>query len=374
MTGRLELLNALGHLRGLSKSPSVSSQYLVDLGKKASLVKCARGQLASVVSSRDFSSRQVLGALARAAAKWVSPVVAENMSDDYGIDRVVTEVIPGQGERGVPAIWLASAGTAGPEQKLHLIVFDANACPEFHLKLGIGAAAHSRIAHEVRTVRSLGDRIPLPSVVGLKEVDGRTVSAMRFLQPARSVRFREMAPLLAKLREVGERTLISIPAIESAEHGLRHLPKAYECDADLILDSWRSVLDSASNLEFACAFVHGDFAPWNVRSRDGERVAVDWEHSFEGVAGWDALHWMVQTQSLLARESPHSLVQRILDPGFDWGTELSSKQAQLLLRCYLLHRIAYTSSLNSEHGYDELGSGTKIGYWIDMVRVTNELR
>ena len=71
----------------------------------------------------------------------------------------------------------------------------------------------------------------------------------------------------------------------------RHWPAILEPDTrHRILEEIRGRL---GDLAYPRAFVHGDFAPWNVRRLAGARIAVvDWEEATKGVAGADAL-WFV---------------------------------------------------------------------------------
>lgn len=59
---------------------------------------------------------------------------------------------------------------------------------------------------------------------------------------------------------------------------------------------------------------HGDFAPWNIRSRaDGSIFVFDWEHGKQ--KGWpamDAIHFEYQQAVLVDRVSPPVAVQRTI--------------------------------------------------------------
>jgi hypothetical protein len=53
----------------------------------------------------------------------------------------------------------------------------------------------------------------------------------------------------------------------------------------------------------ACGYWHGDFAPWNTRVQDGQLAVFDWESCEDGVPlGWDTFHFSVQVASLLKKD------------------------------------------------------------------------
>ena len=59
---------------------------------------------------------------------------------------------------------------------------------------------------------------------------------------------------------------------------------------------------------------HGDYAPWNIkRDRDSsEWIVVDWERGdYNGVPGWDIIHFLVQPLILVHRASPSSIVKQL---------------------------------------------------------------
>lgn len=60
------------------------------------------------------------------------------------------------------------------------------------------------------------------------------------------------------------------------------------------------------------AIVHGDFAPWNVRFREGRLRAFDWEYgSLDGLPHLDALHYELQVGRLLERWSPDRMTAQV---------------------------------------------------------------
>ena len=94
-------------------------------------------------------------------------------------------------------------------------------------------------------------------------------------------------------------------------------------------------LTGIDDLQVKQGILHGDFAPWNIkRSTDGQIVVLDWEHgSLSGPAGWDWLHFMIQSSSLVEILSAQDILEKcrvwacqpegqrlLLDAG--WGKEV----------------------------------------------------
>jgi len=60
------------------------------------------------------------------------------------------------------------------------------------------------------------------------------------------------------------------------------------------------------------AIFHGDFAPWNIRVKNGSWILVDWERAeVSGPPLWDWLHFVIQPAILVERAAPEIIVQRL---------------------------------------------------------------
>jgi hypothetical protein len=61
--------------------------------------------------------------------------------------------------------------------------------------------------------------------------------------------------------------------------------------------------------------MHGDFAPWNTRVRQGELLLFDWESAdWEAPSSWDIFHFRVQTASHFKRNSGRCLPSNLARP------------------------------------------------------------
>jgi hypothetical protein len=96
-------------------------------------------------------------------------------------------------------------------------------------------------------------------------------------------------------------------------------------------------------------FCHGDFAPWNVKL-SGERLFVfDWEYARAAPAGFDLIHFFVQTQSLFD-QAPSGAVCRSFGEGGEASRWLAQHLKQVgstpdmvypLFVLYLVDRLTY---------------------------------
>jgi hypothetical protein len=57
--------------------------------------------------------------------------------------------------------------------------------------------------------------------------------------------------------------------------------------------------------------MHGDFAPWNIRERDGQWTVLDWERGeIAGIPGWDWFHFYIQSALLVQRCSVDEIITK----------------------------------------------------------------
>ncbi len=104
---------------------------------------------------------------------------------------------------------------------------------------------------------------------------------------------------------------------------------------------------------------HGDLAPWNACMRRDQLFLFDWEYSrTNSPAGWDLFHFFLQTNWLVARQSPSQIIQRL--PSFAksiaeycQNVDLDPELLRPLFLLYLVERILSSQS-DTQRGLGEL--------------------
>ncbi|MCP5536757.1 MAG: hypothetical protein H7A51_11085 [Akkermansiaceae bacterium] len=78
-----------------------------------------------------------------------------------------------------------------------------------------------------------------------------------------------------------------------------------------------SQLETVANKQVQVGLFHGDFAPWNIKvSSEGTVAVMDWESGCaHGPAGWDWLHYMIQSATLVDHHNP----AKVLDICREWA-------------------------------------------------------
>jgi hypothetical protein len=83
------------------------------------------------------------------------------------------------------------------------------------------------------------------------------------------------------------------------------LPRGRSCDTEQVLS-----LGAALH---GLGLVHGDFAPWNMMSSEGEISLLDWEAAREEfIPGFDIVHYVVKKSSLLERRPAGAIFVELL--------------------------------------------------------------
>jgi hypothetical protein len=119
--------------------------------------------------------------------------------------------------------------------------------------------------------------------------------------------------------------------------------------ADLlkVIDDLRS---SLNEIEVPSTIVHGDFAPWNLRVRDGEIFAYDWEYAtLDGLPLIDEFHHLLAVGYLLKKWTGAQAADALSKYGARSMRGLSPNAVRALQQCYVLD---YLLRLFDE-GYDD---------------------
>ncbi len=205
-------------------------------------------------------------------------------------------------EPPVPAIYV---GTPGVSRKavIHLVNASSGVC-EAVVKVPLTEGAHAAILHEADVLEILADE-GYKSAPQLIYVDrDRGVTTQAFIAGKAGGRGFGGAyqNALRSLMLADERTTIVGHAMDWREQ----LDRAFGCKRDLsLVSAAMSELDD-TELVPAC-WVHGDFAPWNMRRlHDGSLALLDWEDAQRsGLPLQDAFHFF-HMQDYLFGERPRA--------------------------------------------------------------------
>jgi len=207
-----------------------------------------------------------------------------------------------------PPVPLIYVGTPGPRQKavLHLMKAASGDCQAV-VKVPLGTEAKDAIVQEACVLAALEDEhYPFsPRLLHLNDSHG--IAAQQFL-PGRSGGRRfglEHRDLLASLMLRDETTSLADHAVVWREQGLSPLTKPDEANFEQ-MELALAELDDEHPLP-AC-WVHGDFAPWNIRRRaDGPPALIDWEEAERNALPLQDAYHFLHLQDFLfgARPAAH---------------------------------------------------------------------
>jgi hypothetical protein len=194
--------------------------------------------------------------------------------------------------RNTPPTPLVYVGTPGPRQKavIHLLDPVSGHC-EAIVKVPLCAGAKAAIVREASTLAVLaGERYPFsPRLLHLDRQRG--IATQQFL-PGKSAsrRFRpEYWSLLGSLLLRDQLTNIAEHVADWQEQPLSFLP--HNTDLGLMESALAELRDTQC---LPACWVHGDFAPWNMRRRaHGAAALIDWEEAERGgLPLQDAFHFL----------------------------------------------------------------------------------
>jgi hypothetical protein len=208
-------------------------------------------------------------------------------------------------------LFALSLGAPGRFQKLTVQVLGREGVALGYIKLPLTEPAKDRLRHEAAVLEGLEKSALRPYVPRLLHAgpwgDGYIVftSALEGA-PGPTVLTSAHHKLLRTMPEVH---LVSKPGPAVVEYvGRRWLKVAPQLGrkwneiGNTILSSCADALASST---VTCGFMHGDFAPWNTKSKDGDLSLFDWETAEdEAPLGWDLLHFQVQTEFHLGQRRP----------------------------------------------------------------------
>lgn len=208
-------------------------------------------------------------------------------------------------------------------------------------KVARSAIARKRLHREtdaLARLQSIGSTIAAPQLLFSGDVDGTLVTVQSVLEgsPGPETFTRAHETFLQALVTGERKPATETRFVESLRDRLTDLP---QLRAELLdFERLRPVLD---DLVVPATIVHGDFAPWNIRRRNGSISAFDWERaSTDGLPLIDALHHELQV-GILMKDWTMDRTHRYLRAfaGARSGG-LGSEQVQALEAVYLLDFLA----------------------------------
>ena len=296
----------------------------------------------------------------KSQAKWTAIRAAHRAGFLAALPNVTTVRLPGieniewrfLGWSGnaspVPLVYV---GTPGINRKavIHLVNPASGTC-EAVVKAPLTEAARAAIVREADVLATLAEEnYPFaPRLLYVDEERGIATQTALNGRPGSRKLTAGYSTLLRSLMLDGERTTIAGHAAEWREQQLG-------CEAGMMTAVWREICDLDP---LPACWVHGDFAPWNIRHLPDRRVVLlDWEAAQRsGLPLQDAFHFLhVQDYLFGARSAVHSTE---IEP-FARSIGLSPEQAGKLEIAYLAHsyfqRLAAGEVQHAEYLLNTLG-------------------
>lgn len=220
---------------------------------------------------------------------WVVVLASFQMASG-GKDRSV-------GGEAVPVIYV---GTEGPSQKAVCLMVLPNGEVEGVVKVPLGPRAGGTIMHEAGALEALREELPdllVPRLLDTNHALGTTTQTWMRGGPSGRSFSRRHADFLWRLQLPQQRV-----SLAERRNGLEKRLAATDIPSAELRASTRRLLDSCNgDGQFAASWVHGDFAPWNLKLSGGQLAAYDWEDADgRGLPLHDLAHFFVN-QSLLFR-------------------------------------------------------------------------
>ncbi|MGH2533356.1 MAG: phosphotransferase family protein [Thermomicrobiales bacterium] len=265
------------------------------------------------------------------------------------VERMLNSLFPG----GTLRLALAS-GAPGPARKPTALVLNGDGQPLAFAKLSSTALAKRLVLHEAEVLRALasmpGPTPFAPQLLFAGEVDQLVVTVQSAL-PGRPAP-RRLTPahraLLAGLGAGPIKPASSTAIVTSLRHRTASLPSPRP-DLCTLLDT---VMPRLEAMTLPTAVVHGDFAPWNLRTHGGGGAAFDWEYAqLNGLPLLDEMHHQLQVGFLLDGWTADRADDRLLAFASARPLGLRPDQVRALQVVYLLD--ALLRRIEEGHTADE---------------------
>ena len=214
-------------------------------------------------------------------------------------------LFPSESPAGGTCFALLCGNLFVPGWRCILLVFDRFGQPAKLVKAGVGDAAAKRTRAEAAFLKSVRpETVSAPAVLGEFSEGGTEALALAYA-PGRNPDPRDPGPL-AKLLESWLHTdqtvrFTALPVWQRLAAAAHAAPRFQALQAAL------------EPVRCHPAIFHGDFAPWNVRVNPTTQrwTVLDWERGeVTGPPGWDWFHFFIQTETLVRRARPETVLAR----------------------------------------------------------------
>ena len=219
------------------------------------------------------------------------------------------------------------------------------------VKIAASAVSRDIVEHEAETLAGLAalgrPGVAAPRLIYAGEVDGRYIAVQSPLggSPAPAAFTGEHAAFLAALRSGARKPAAETNMVASLPQRLGALrPPRPE-----LRDALDAVLPTLERTIVPSTIVHGDFAPWNLRTHAGKLSAFDWEYGeIDGLPLIDQVHFRLQLGLEMERwdlDAAVAFLRGMTDDALDAG------QVRAIQVIYLLDNLArlYGEGYSPDH-------------------------
>jgi hypothetical protein len=218
------------------------------------------------------------------------------------------------------------------------------------VKIAASKVSRDIVEHEAETLAGLALRdlkLATPRLLFAGEVDGRYIAVQSPLpgSPAPAAFTPQHAEFLQALRCGASKPAAETNMVVTLPHRLDALrparPQLREiCD---------SILPTLEQTPVVSTIVHGDFAPWNLRTHAGKIAAFDWEYAeLDGLPLIDQIHFRLQLGLEMEKwdlAAAAAFLREMSDDAFD------AAQIRAIQAVYLLDNLArlYGEGYSADH-------------------------
>jgi hypothetical protein len=298
-------------------------------------------------------SARVKKAIARALAKFRVPgwyrdevIIASRQSPP--LEMKLAELFPGQ------TIRLAlSSGAPEPaiNRKPSASVINCDGNVLAFAKIATSRVSRDIVEHEAETLACLAarDRAQLvtPRLLFAGEVDGRYIAVQSPLpgEPAPAKFTREHVKFLVSLQGKARKPAAETNMVQSLAPRIA----ALRPPRPLLADALDAAIAPLEQTPVVSTIVHGDFAPWNLRTHEGKLAAFDWEYAeIDGLPLIDSLHFRLQVGLEMEKWDVATAAERLAQTTH---ADFDTAQNRAILTIYLIDQLArlYGEGYSSDH-------------------------
>ena len=228
------------------------------------------------------------------------------------IEDAAGRLAPGRARR-----FAAYAGSPGPLRKVTAAVLDGDGEPFMFIKAGGTEPVAAALENEVEGIaraRSLTSRVDLPDVLHRESSEHGLLIALSAV-PGRPLANRRR-PDQRHLMLIGD--LMQERASSDPRERRAALRKELEGSDGPVSGFLCRAIDEAGDSSWPSSwhFAHGDLTAWNCLESGGRLAVIDWEMSGMRPAGWDAVHFVVQSETFAGIGDAGRAADRILSSSF----------------------------------------------------------